>query len=183
MGTIKYSILTVLIWLIAGNSYIVAMGKLPSQQQKPQLQVEPKSAYNFNLKNLKDGKNVKLSDFAGKPLFIDFWASWCPPCRQASPFVEKLHSEFKDKANIIGINLDANKKAALKYISKNSIKNMQLAGAGTEAPNRYAVRGIPAFFIIDKNGMIVNEYIGFMPDYYQQWIDILNKLSKEKKQK
>ena len=64
------------------------------------------SAADFKLQDL-DGKTVKLSDFRGKPILIDFWATWCSPCREAIPGIEKIHKAYADKGLVVlGISLD-----------------------------------------------------------------------------
>lgn len=134
------------------------------------------SENNFNLKEFGSTKYMKLSDFAGKPVFIDFWATWCPPCRYATPYVKKIDMEFKDNVQVIGISLDNNISVAQNYIGKNSVGYLQLEGAGTDVPRQYGVSGIPAFFIIDAQGEIVKKYVGFSPKYYDEWVEVLASL-------
>ncbi|MFZ4724938.1 MAG: redoxin domain-containing protein [Paludibacter sp.] len=108
----------------------------------------------------RDGNIVKLSDFLGKGyVLVDFWASWCIPCRKESPDLVKLNEKFKDKGlEIIGVSLDNNKKAWLGALEKDKLPWTQLidleAWAGN-AVKTYGVRLIPYKFLIDKNGIIV----------------------------
>ena len=106
-----------------------------------------------------DNKQVKLSDFRGKYLLVDFWASWCGPCRRENPNVVAAHNRFKDKNfTILGVSLDKNKEAWLKAIEKDLLNWTQVSdikGWDNEVAQLYAVQSIPANFLIDPNGKII----------------------------
>ncbi|MDR1896704.1 MAG: AhpC/TSA family protein [Prevotellaceae bacterium] len=107
------------------------------------------------------GKAVKLSDFRGQYLLIDFWASWCGPCRSENPNVVKAYLEFKDKGfTILGVSLDDEKgrEKWLKAISDDKLEWAQvsdLKGWKNEAAQLYAVSAIPTNFLLDKDGKII----------------------------
>ncbi|MFC2061935.1 TlpA family protein disulfide reductase [Elusimicrobiota bacterium] len=134
------------------------------------------TAYDFNLKDIDTGESVKLSNFSGTPVFLDFWATWCPPCRQAMPYVEKLHEEMGDSIQVIGINLDRSQSKAVQFLESKSPGYMQLTASGSDVSSKYRVSGIPAFFIIDTNGKIAKSYVGFSPHQYDEWVSILEGL-------
>ena len=83
-------------------------------------------ATDFTLKDL-SGNNVSLSDYRGKVVFLDFWATWCPPCRMSIPEIEKMYEEYKDNENIIilGINMAEDKNEVEKFVEKNK-NNIEL---------------------------------------------------------
>lgn len=153
-----------------------SIGRKSSKEEKQYKASESEIAFDFNLKELGTSNYVKLSNFRGKPVFIDFWASWCPPCRQSAPYIEKLYTEFKGEVKVIGINLDRNVSSAMDFLKKNSIKFLQLEGHGEDVSAKYRVRGIPAFFIIDSDGNIVKKYSGYSPAYYNEWVKVLKNL-------
>lgn len=108
-----------------------------------------------------DGKKVKLSDFRSKYVLVDFWASWCGPCRQENPKVVAAYNQYKDKGfNVLGVSLDAahQKAAWLKAIEKDQLNWTQvsdLKGWDNKAAKIYGVRSIPANFLIDPSGKII----------------------------
>jgi len=110
-----------------------------------------------------DNKPVKLSDYKGKYLMVDFWASWCAPCRQENPNVVKQYAAFKDKGlNILGISLDDKKDDWMKAVVADKITWRQAGefkrfdGATVK---QYKVEAIPSNFIIDPKGIIVAKNI------------------------
>lgn len=103
------------------------------------------------------GKEVKLADLLGqKPLVLDFWASWCPSCRAEIPKIVELYNNYKDKINVVGINLDRSLSDAQAYTQKNFIHYPNLYDARGMVARTYRVVGIPALVIINSQGEIVN---------------------------
>ena len=107
------------------------------------------------------GKPVKLSDFRGKYVLIDFWASWCGPCRMENPSVVKAYAQFKDKNfEIIGVSLDVlnRRKAWLNAIENDKLTWTQvsdLQGWKNQVAHLYGVESIPQNFLIDPKGVII----------------------------
>jgi peroxiredoxin len=112
-----------------------------------------------------NGKAVSLSSFRGKHVLIDFWASWCKPCRDANPNLVRLYDQYKSQGfEIIGVSLDdttksTNEKAKwLNAIKDDNIRWTQLSdliGADSETAKTYGVKSIPSTFLIDGNGYII----------------------------
>ena len=105
-----------------------------------------------------DGKVIKLSDFRGKPVLLDFWATWCGPCVTEIPNIKKTYEKFKDKVVFIGINLDYSLVNLKKFLKKEKIEWIQIfdrKGWESEIVKKYRVKGIPAIFLIDSKGKIV----------------------------
>lgn len=106
-----------------------------------------------------NGKAVKLSDFKGKYVLLDFWASWCGPCRAENPNVLKAYNQYKDKNfTILGVSLDEKGDAWQKAIKDDALPWMQvsdLKGWQNEASSKYGISGIPANFLINPEGIII----------------------------
>ena len=102
---------------------------------------------------------VKLSSFKGKVVLIDFWASWCGPCRAAIPSVIKLYDKYKAKGfEVFGVSIDSKKKDWLKAIAQDKITYPQVndkAGWYSKTTEVYGVNAIPNTFLLDKTGKIV----------------------------
>ncbi len=116
-------------------------------------------APDFELKTL-DGEKVKLSDLRGKPVMLNFWATWCPPCRHELPTVAKLNSEFASKGLMVfGVN-DEGKMTAKRYLYKEQLELPTLDDSDERAHRLYGIRAIPMVFIIDKDGKIAHYFRG-----------------------
>ena len=110
-----------------------------------------------------DNQPVKLSDYKGKYVMLDFWASWCAPCRQENPNVVKAYAQFKDKGlNILGITLDEDRKAWLAAVAADKLTWRHAAEFKRfDGPTvkLYRVEAIPSNFIIDPQGVIIAKNI------------------------
>ena len=125
---------------------------------------ELKTAPDFNLKDLEGGE-VKLSDYRGKVVILDFWATWCPPCIKGIPDFVELQKEYGDKGlAILGISLDQNPKQVLpKFIKKYKVNYPILLTDGKVDKAYGGVTGIPTTFVIDRKGETYKQYVGFRP--------------------
>ena len=102
---------------------------------------------------------VNLSSFKNKVVLIDFWASWCTPCRQSIPNVVRLYKKYKDQGfEVYGISIDANKNEWLTAIDQDKITYTQVndkTGWNSLIGTEYNVNAIPSTFLLDKNGKII----------------------------
>jgi len=139
----------------------------------------------FTLKDL-NGTPVTLSQFKGCVIFLDFWASWCPPCRGSIPAVENLYEKYKDKKVVfLGISVENDKAAIREFVSEYGMKYPVLMTNGT-VERDYRIQGIPAFFIINEKGEIARRYYGYQPRMENEWqteIDTLLPVSPAQQQK
>ncbi|MFZ9980813.1 MAG: redoxin domain-containing protein [Cyclobacteriaceae bacterium] len=105
-----------------------------------------------------EGKQVSLESFRGKYVLLDFWASWCGPCRQENPNLVKTYQRFRDHLTILGISLDQKREPWLKAIKDDQLIWQQvsdLKGWSNEVAGKYQVRSIPDNFLLDKEGRII----------------------------
>jgi cytochrome c biogenesis protein CcmG/thiol:disulfide interchange protein DsbE len=110
------------------------------------------------------GKKISLSDYKGKVVIVDFWATWCPPCRKGIPDLVDIQSEFGNKVAVIGISVDTDTQNQVASFAKDFNINYTVLFATQEVVQSYGnIESIPTSFIIDKNGNIVNQYVGLTP--------------------
>jgi peroxiredoxin len=106
-----------------------------------------------------DGKDVSLVDYKGKLVLIEFWASWCGPCREENPNLVKQYQTYKDKGfEILSVSLDSDKKSWVAAIAKDGLPwthVSDLKGWNNEVGRLYGVRAVPASFLVGKDGKIV----------------------------
>jgi peroxiredoxin len=112
----------------------------------------------ISLPNAKDSL-VNLSSYKGQIVLVDFWASWCGPCRASNPGVLRLYKKYKEKGLVvIGVSIDVNKQAWLKAVKQDKLTYQQLndaTGMDSKVTEAYNVEMIPSSFLLDKEGRIV----------------------------
>ena len=131
-------------------------------EMKPPPPQEPKPAPSFSLVDM-DGKHATLEDFKGKPLIINFWATWCFPCKKEMPELEKVYRERKGEGlAMVLINAKEKKDVVKDFIDKNGYTFTVLLDESGDANNKFEVFGLPTTFFIDKEGIIRYTYMGEM---------------------
>lgn len=125
-----------------------------------------------------NGGNIKLSDYKGKVVIIDFWATWCPPCRKGIPDLIDIKKQYGDEVIIIGISVDDDSKGdVMPFIQKMGI-NYPIVYSTPEVVQAYGgIDGIPTSFVIDKGGKIVDTHIGLVPK--EDFTSVIDKLLKK----
>ena len=131
----------------------------------------------FTLQSI-EGKSVNLEDFRGKVVLLDFWATWCGPCRMTTPILKKLNEKLKGRDfAILSISVDETRSDVPPFIKKENIPYTILYADDAVQMN-YRIRAIPTFFLIDKKGMVAEKYEGFNPAFEQTWENEINALLK-----
>lgn len=120
------------------------------------------TAPNFTQNDV-NGKAVSLSDYKGKYVLVEFWASWCSPCRAESPNLLKQYAAFKDKGfEILGVSVDSDKAKWLDAIKKDGLTWPQISdlkGWDNEARKVYGISGVPANFLVNPEGKIIGSHL------------------------
>jgi len=123
-------------------------------------------ATEFEANDLK-GKSVKLSQYKGKVVILDFWATWCPPCKKGIPELMQLHAEHqKSGLEVIGLSLDDKGAAVVQpFVDKNAVNYTMLliAPRGTVAQTYVPSGRIPTMHILDRQGRIAQTIVGLVP--------------------
>ena len=106
------------------------------------------------------GKSVDLQSFKGKKVFVNLWATWCPPCRAEMPSIEKLYSAAnKENAAFVMLSLDNDFETAKKYVQEKDL-NLPIYYPAGDLPDLFAVNGIPTTFIFNEEGELVEQREG-----------------------
>ncbi len=153
-----------------------------SSSPKPQTaQVAPASSERFVLDDINNRKR-KWSDFVGKPLVINFWATWCPPCRMEMPVLRKLYQEYHYKGlEIVGISMDDTRDPVIPYIRQMQIPWVILYGDLEVAEEFKMGRGIPVTVFFDASGKEIGRLTGAQPeDVFRQYFDQLTAVAATK---
>jgi len=171
----KLFISLLLIYTLVGCSRNKENANKPVTSQEPSaLNGDNDKAPEFILLST-DGKKIRLSDYKGKVVIVDFWATWCAPCRKGIPDLIEIQKEFGKKVVVIGISLDTDSKGdVLPFMQKFGI-NYPITYGTLEVTQQYGgVEAIPTSFIIDKNGRIVDKHVGLVPK--SEYTNLINKL-------
>ena len=115
---------------------------------------------NFILRDL-NGNQVSLKDHLEKIVFLNFWATWCPPCRQEMPSMEKLHTRFKnDDFIILAIDLQENLRQVKRFKKRFKLNFTILLDSDSKVASLYAVRSIPTTYLVDREGHLIGDALG-----------------------
>lgn len=148
---------TLLFCLAAAAAVVTAPAKAEASAKAP--------APQWTLKDL-DGGEVKSADFAGKVVVIDFWATWCPPCREEIPGYVALQEKYRDQGVVIvGISLDRGGPKVVKPFAEKMKINYPLVMGTEDVVEAFGgVEGIPTTFIIGRDGKILHKKVGYAPE-------------------
>lgn len=128
------------------------------------------------------GEKIELADFKGKVVLIDFWASWCGPCREEMPYLAELHHRYQNSGfEIIAVNIDEKPENAKKFINELSqnIRFPIIKDPRQEIPPQFQFKGMPSTILLDKNGVIRFWHTGFKESNKPEYVTEINALLKE----
>lgn len=109
-----------------------------------------------------DGKRVSLANLHGKPVLVNFWASWCPPCREEMPRIQELHATAGDNVAILGVDLHEPRSVVQAFVTARGFTWTFLLDPQGSVASTYGVRVLPTSFFLDPNGVIRQVYTGPM---------------------
>ncbi|MEY4883901.1 MAG: hypothetical protein RIS34_1755 [Pseudomonadota bacterium] len=105
---------------------------------------------------------VKLSDYKGKVVYLDFWASWCGPCKQSFPWMNDMQSRYSSKGlNLVAVNVDQKPEDAKAFLNDNAAKFVVAFDPAGKTPRAYAIKGMPTSVLIGADGKILMVHSGF----------------------
>ncbi|RXT08002.1 TlpA disulfide reductase family protein [Ammoniphilus sp. CFH 90114] len=125
-----------------------------------------------------EGEEISLENYKGKPVILNFWTTWCPPCKEEMPVLQRIHDQYKDQLSIVGVNLtyQDDRKEVRKFLEDHQITyDIGLDKLG-EITKLYQVQALPTLFLIDGKGQIVRQYTGALSE--QQLLEEIQALLK-----
>ncbi|WP_145060812.1 TlpA family protein disulfide reductase [Adhaeretor mobilis] len=141
-------------------------------------QPAPDMSLPFVIDGKLDKKTFKVSDYRGKVLVLDFWASWCGPCTQAMPMIEQLSEEFANRnVEIVAVNLQESPPKIARALERMKVAPTVALDRDGVATERYQVSGIPQTVVIDREGTVARVFIGAGPNFQEQLRAILEEVS------
>jgi peroxiredoxin len=167
-----------LICLAAAYFFLFDKAERPQAPPVDQLQAGS-MAPDFTLKDLK-GNSVTLSQLRGKVVFLNFWATWCPPCRAEMPAMERLNEVYGSQDFVmLAVNIEEDVEAVKAFLKENPHSFSVLLDLEANAQNLYGVYRFPETFLIDKKGKIVERYLGAWDWSGVDFLKKINDLMKE----
>ena len=128
-----------------------------------------------------DGKKVSLKDFRGKVVFLNFWGTWCGPCREEMPGMQRLYQEFRGRGfEIIGVNVKDKRPDALAFIKRLQVTYPILFDPQGQVGELYGAYGMPLTYLIDRNGIVVARMLGDADWYTPGARNLIRALVEEK---
>ena len=163
----KYLFTAILVIVIAAFSYYIFYKPQPHEAQVSAVSVElGMPAPDFELSDV-SGKTVRLSDYRGKVVLLNFWATWCPPCREEMPSMERLYEKLRARNfELLAVNVETDDKPVLAFLEDHPHSFPVLRDNRGMLQDMYNVHRFPETFIINTQGIIVDKIIGA-----RQWDD------------
>jgi peroxiredoxin len=158
--------------------FFFGIGERPQQPPAGRAKIGME-APDFTLKDMQ-GNSVTLSQYRGKVVFLNFWASWCPPCREEMPSMERLHEVYAGREFVmLAVNVEQNINDVRAFLQKSPHTFPILLDAEARAQGLYGVYRFPETFLIDKNGRIVEHYLGARDWSSIEFLGKINSMMKE----
>ena len=133
------------------------------------------------LSTIGESQNIDLSQYKGKVVYVDFWASWCGPCAKSFPFLNEMHNQLKDQGlQIVGVNLDENVDDANAFLAKYPASFTVVADVSKQCAKDFDVKAMPSSYIIDRKGIVHHIHLGFRSGEAKELRVLVEKLLSDK---
>ena len=151
-------------WIPGAGLAVVALTLLlqgPASDRSSDGSSGNRRAPDFRLNRLDDpSRVVSLADFRGRPLVLNFWASWCVPCRKEMPAFESVASELKGRVDFLGVNEQDTRPGALDLVAKTGVRYPSVVDSGGTLMSAYGLRGLPNTVFISPDGELLEVHVG-----------------------
>lgn len=136
-------------------------------------------APDFALKSA-TGENLRLSEYRGDVVLINFWATWCGPCRQEMPLLDQLYTRYERVGfSLLGVNIDDDSARAMEMIRELGVSFPVLFDARKEVSQLYNVDAMPVTVLVDREGTVRYVHKGYKPGYEEMYLDQIRSLLRE----
>ena len=164
MNKLSRLVLVLLIATLGVSSHAVGI-----RQQAP----------DFTLKSL-EGSNLRLEEYRGQVVLINFWASWCGPCRQEMPLLDRLHHRYEDAGfAVLGVNVEGDVTPAQKVVDKTKVTFPVLIDEQQKVSELYSLEAMPSTVVIDRDGVVRYIHRGYKPGDEAKYVEVVKQLIRE----
>jgi thiol-disulfide isomerase/thioredoxin len=154
------------LWLVIGCGASTVASDLPPTPTP----ADASLAADFQLVTL-DGETVQLSDLRGRYVLINFWATWCPPCRAEMPYIQQLADTHADQLTVLGVNMRETAEQVQPFVAKAALTFPMLLYPDDHTLRFYDVRALPMTFVVDPNGELILRQVGqLQPAAFDEWL-------------
>ena len=137
------------------------------------------TAPDFALKS-SSGENLRLSEYRGDVVMVNFWATWCGPCRQEMPILDELYSRYQRVGfSLLGVNIDDNSSKAMNMVNELGVTFPVLFDSRKEVSELYDVDAMPVTLLIDREGTVRYVHQGYKPGYEDKYLEQIRSLLRE----
>ena len=137
------------------------------------------AAPDFALKS-STGKNLRLSEYRGDVVMINFWATWCGPCRQEMPLLDELYTRYQRVGfSLLGVNIDDDSSRAVQMIEELGVNFPVLFDASKQVSKLYEVEAMPVTVLVDREGTVRHVHHGYKPGYEDKYLTEVRALLRE----
>ena len=136
-------------------------------------------APDFTLKSL-EGTNLRLEEYRGQVVLINFWASWCGPCRQEMPLLDRLHHRYEDTGfAVLGVNVEGEVAPAQKIVDKTKVTFPVLIDEQQKVSEMYSLEAMPSTVVVDRDGVVRYIHRGYKPGDEAKYVEVVKQLIRE----
>ena len=141
--------------------------------------LEGRAAPDFVLKSA-TGENLRLSEYRGEVVMINFWATWCGPCRQEMPLLDDLYSRYRRVGfSLLGVNIDDDARRAMQMVDELGVNFPVLFDERKEVSRLYEVQAMPVTVLVDRAGTVRHVHHGYQPGYEEKYLTEIRALLRE----
>lgn len=156
--------------------FLIAITLLPLSATA---RVDAQPAADFTLKSLA-GANVRLADLRGQVVLINFWATWCGPCRQEMPVLDKLHQRYQDTGfTVLGVNVEGEAGPARELADKTGVTFPVLVDEDQKISKLYDLKAMPSTVVVDRDGKVRFVHRGYKPGDEEKYVQVVKELIRE----